>query len=206
MGKKRWYLLPPQYTHLLYDTFGQNLAPCFFDADEETFPNLRLARAHLVQVVQNECEVLFVPSGWHHTVENMRDTLSINHNWFNACNLNYAMELLERERHEAAQAICDCRDLCATEEEFEALVQRNVAANASMNYADFSLLLLMVAESRANTLETKEEEGGTQALLDLYEAKLACAALDKLAVHDHELEARTAKVKDRLCQRNVNLK
>ena len=30
---------------------------------------------------------MFVPSGWYHEVYNMQDTISINHNWLNCCNL-----------------------------------------------------------------------------------------------------------------------
>ena len=29
--------------------------------------------------VQGTGEAIFVPSGWHHTVQNLEDTLSINH-------------------------------------------------------------------------------------------------------------------------------
>ncbi len=29
--------------------------------------------------LQGAGEAIFVPSGWHHTVENLQDTLSINH-------------------------------------------------------------------------------------------------------------------------------
>jgi hypothetical protein len=50
-----------------------------------------------------------VPSGWHHTVRNLEDTLSINHNWLNGFNLHWAWALLRRERAEAAAAIEDCR-------------------------------------------------------------------------------------------------
>ena len=48
-------------------------------------------------------------SGWHHTVENLEDTLSINHNWLNAHNVAWGVSLLRRERAQAAAAIEDCR-------------------------------------------------------------------------------------------------
>ena len=53
-----------------------------------------------------------MPSGWHHTVRNLEDTLSINHNWLNAFNLHWGWALLQRERAEATAAIEDCRYLC----------------------------------------------------------------------------------------------
>ena len=50
-----------------------------------------------------------MPSGWHHTVENLEDTLSINHNWVNGHNIHEGWALLRRERADAAVAIEDCR-------------------------------------------------------------------------------------------------
>lgn len=53
-GAKLWRLLPPQYTHLLYDRFGREKAPDF-DADASRpghFPNLAAAREHVIQVRQ----------------------------------------------------------------------------------------------------------------------------------------------------------
>lgn len=52
-----------------------------------------------------------MPSGWHHTVTNLEDTLSINHNWLNAFNLHWGWALLRREHAEAAAAIEDCRSV-----------------------------------------------------------------------------------------------
>jgi len=103
VGTKRWYLLPPQYTYLLYDVFGQRLAPHFHSDTElefellNMFPGLKEARKHAYCVVQRTGETIFVPSGWHHTVENLEDTLSINHNWLNGFNLTYAWAKLKTE-------------------------------------------------------------------------------------------------------------
>ena len=59
--------------------------------------------------MQGAGDMLFVPSGWHHSVCNEADTLSINHNWFNAHNAHWAVALLRSERQEAIAAIEDCR-------------------------------------------------------------------------------------------------
>lgn len=34
-----------------------------------------------IEVIQNEGEMMYVPSGWTHEVENMEETISVNHNW-----------------------------------------------------------------------------------------------------------------------------
>jgi Cupin-like domain len=131
-GAKRWLLLPPVHTHLLYDRFGRCMAPSFSlgpgsgthrfcywqtslclwcsfatespgDLDirstqswlgasccmhhtawscpataadmcadaEEQYPNLAEARRHVLEVLQGVGDAIFVPSGWHHTVENL---------------------------------------------------------------------------------------------------------------------------------------
>ena len=58
---------------------------------------------------QGPGEAIFVPSGWFHVVENLEDTLSINHNWFNAHNCHWAWQLLRVEHQQATAALEDCR-------------------------------------------------------------------------------------------------
>ncbi|KAK9816935.1 hypothetical protein WJX72_007187 [[Myrmecia] bisecta] len=145
-GRKRWLLLPPQHTHLLYDRFGREMAPDFGLGPEtacadvlQQFPNLERAAQLVIECIQEPGDTIFVPSGWHHTVENLADTLSINHNWLNGYNIHWGWELLQREYQEAAEAIEDCRPMCEPAE-FEGLVQRNLAANCGLDYrsmADF---------------------------------------------------------------------
>lgn len=65
--------------------------------------------AELASMQQEAGEAIFVPSGWHHTVHNLADTLSVNANWLNAFNAHWAGALLRRERAQAAAAIEDCR-------------------------------------------------------------------------------------------------
>ena len=95
-GVKRWHLLPPQYTYLLYDSFGQKIAP-HFDADEEIYPGLLIARNFLIEAIQYPGQTIFVPSNWHHTVVNMKDTLSLNHNWINGFNVKYVWDRVKRD-------------------------------------------------------------------------------------------------------------
>lgn len=53
-GRKRWKMLPPAHTDLLYDRFGRELAPSFdlAGAAAERFPNLAAARRHVIEVDQ----------------------------------------------------------------------------------------------------------------------------------------------------------
>lgn len=101
-GEKRWFLVPSTHTHLLYDCFGLQLASHLqldlqFPGMEAFFPGLARARQAAIEVLQLPGETLFVPSNWFHTVENMADTLSINHNWFNGANLELVWRHVESE-------------------------------------------------------------------------------------------------------------
>ena len=40
------------------------------------------------EVIQKSGEIIFIPSGFVHQVVNTEDTISINHNWFNATNID----------------------------------------------------------------------------------------------------------------------
>lgn len=62
------------------------------------------------------------------------DTISINHNWFNAYNLSWVWNLLLSDYNEAKEYIEDIRDIC---DDFEGLCQRNLFANTGMNFYDF---------------------------------------------------------------------
>jgi hypothetical protein len=93
-GHKRWWLLHPTLTPLLYDCLGNTLAPHFFaDRDGSSpstspwFAGLARARQHMVVVEQLPGEAIFVPSGWYHCVENVDPCLSVNTNWLNGTNV-----------------------------------------------------------------------------------------------------------------------
>lgn len=69
----------------------------------------RIVMTGLHPDLQEPGETIFVPSGWHHCVHNLEDTLSINHNWLNAHNVHWALALLQGEHESAVAAIEDCR-------------------------------------------------------------------------------------------------
>ncbi|KAL5538353.1 hypothetical protein UlMin_044532 [Ulmus minor] len=106
-------------------------------------PVLYLKDWHFVKAIWLECiqepnEIIFVPSGWYHQVHNLEETISINHNWFNAYNLSWVWDLLLKDYNEAKEYIEDIKDIC---DDFEGLCQRNLAANTGMNFVDFFIFL-----------------------------------------------------------------
>ncbi|KAL3152641.1 hypothetical protein ABBQ32_001655 [Trebouxia sp. C0010 RCD-2024] len=144
----------------------------------DRFPNLKQACQHVVECIQESGETIFVPSGWHHTVHNLEDTLSINHNWLNGYNMHWAWALLQQEHVAATAAIEDCRSGCSAEE-FEELVQRNMAANCGMNYAFMTDFMRAILSREKDLLRSCDECGEAHPGHEFSIAK-ACWVLAKL--------------------------
>jgi hypothetical protein len=109
----RWLLLPPSLTHLakcsLHKTLAPSLDPSQVPDWQRRYPRLNEAFSSSLEVIQKANCALFVPSGWHHCVENLQDTASINHNFINRFSLQAACELLEETFFRARSLLSDCR-------------------------------------------------------------------------------------------------
>ncbi|XP_055723689.1 LOW QUALITY PROTEIN: 2-oxoglutarate and iron-dependent oxygenase JMJD4 [Salvelinus fontinalis] len=97
-GRKKWLLYPPGQEEFLRDSHG-NLA---YDVtapelqDKGQFPHSDEACQPL-EIIQEAGEIILVLSGWHHQVYNLEDTISINHNWLNGCNVYIMWQFLQNE-------------------------------------------------------------------------------------------------------------
>ncbi|XP_058227406.1 arginine-specific demethylase JMJ20 isoform X1 [Rhododendron vialii] len=137
-GKKKWYFLSPTQRHLVFDrNMKCSVYDIFEDVSKTKFP--AFDKAIWMECTQEENEIIFVPSGWYHQVHNLEDTISINHNWFNAYNISWVWDLLLRDYNEAKEYIADIKDIC---DDFEELCQRNLAANTGMNFQDFFVFIV----------------------------------------------------------------
>ncbi|XP_040987059.1 2-oxoglutarate and iron-dependent oxygenase JMJD4 isoform X1 [Juglans microcarpa x Juglans regia] len=136
-GRKQWLFLSPSQCNRVFDrNMKGSVYNIFDDVSEKEFPGFK--EAIWLECTQEQNEIIFVPSGWYHQVHNLEDTISINHNWFNAYNLSWVWNLLLRDYDEAKEYIEDIRDIC---DDFEGLCQRNLAANTGMNFNDFYFVL-----------------------------------------------------------------
>lgn len=146
-GRKQWLFLPPSQSHLIFD---RNMRSSVYslndDVPEKQFPEFN--KTEWLECIQEKNEIIFVPSGWYHQVYNLEDTISINHNWFNAYNLHWVWNLLYEDYKVAKEYIEDIRDIC---DDFEGLCQRNLAANTGMNFYDFFIFIVRFA--LANVIE-----------------------------------------------------
>lgn len=171
-GTKRWYLIPPQYTYLLYDTliYGCNRLATNIHMDVD-YPNIRsfypglqyVRDHHSIEIIQHSNETIFIPSNWYHTVENLQPTLSINHNWLNACNIQLCCLHIEAQllkSHDSIHTTRNTQNECQqgenmihTEylsEDKDINLNQSISDNSQVD--DDLLLLWYIISNKANEL------------------------------------------------------
>jgi hypothetical protein len=103
-GRKQWFLLPPGEEVLLRNELGK--LPFQITRELLVSKNVKF-----FEVIQETGETIFVPSRWHHQVVNIEDTVSINHNWINGCNISVIANNLLKHLTDVENEIQDCRDM-----------------------------------------------------------------------------------------------
>ncbi|XLR42555.1 hypothetical protein S83_027215 [Arachis hypogaea] len=69
-GKKRWLFLDPSQHHLVFDRNMKNCVYNIFDeVSDSKFPGFK--KAIWLECMQEAGEIIFVPSGWYHQVQNL---------------------------------------------------------------------------------------------------------------------------------------
>lgn len=101
------------------------------------------------EVVQNAGDAVFVPSGWYHQVFNLKDTISINHNWINACNLCAVYKALIANLDNVQKEIEDCRDM----DNFLQHCQIMLNCNFGMDFQKFYDFIECIAVKRLKEVE-----------------------------------------------------
>ncbi|XP_070570490.1 2-oxoglutarate and iron-dependent oxygenase JMJD4-like [Ptychodera flava] len=160
-GRKKWILFPPGQEEHLKDCHG-NMA---YDVtspkmhDGKKYPNYHKVSGS-IEVIQEAGEAIFVPSGWFHQVFNLEDTISINHNWVNGCNIDIAWKFLQSELLQVQGAISDCKDMDGWDKQCQMILR----ANSGMDFADFFTFLHTVAKERMKRLTIAMETDSKSAL------------------------------------------
>ncbi|KAG3265114.1 jumonji domain containing 4, transcript variant X1 [Ictidomys tridecemlineatus] len=159
-GRKKWLFFPPGQEEALRDCHGS--LP--YDV---TSPKLLDTRLHPMlqhsspplEVTQEAGEVVFVPSGWHHQVHNLDDTISINHNWVNGCNLANMWHFLQQELRAVQQEVHEWRDSMPDWHHHCQVIMRSCSG---INFEEFYHFLKVIAERRLLVLgqgsEAAQEE------------------------------------------------
>lgn len=137
VGEKEWILIHPDKETLLRTKYGSgrqlpfDIEPLLDDPDF-------VCEVQPSKVVQKSGEVLFVPSDWIHQVKNTKDTISINHNWFNACNLSQVWRgLLQAFR----DVQLELSDLTMKSAEWSQECQKLLRIHHGMNFQDLIEIL-----------------------------------------------------------------
>ena len=124
IGKKRWYLFPPEETSKLFDKENENLFTTkqileTINQQSVNFQQSDSLSLKYLYLEQDPGDILIVPSGWYHIVQNMEGSvfnkdeydssknsrcsgpiISINHNWFNSSNILRVWKFLKDEVEE----------------------------------------------------------------------------------------------------------
>ncbi|XP_021341709.1 uncharacterized protein LOC110442430 isoform X2 [Mizuhopecten yessoensis] len=160
-GRKRWIFLAPgeeekyrnKFGNLVYDINSDELN------DPKQYPCYSQSAAR-IEVIQEPGEVIFVPSGWHHQVHNLEDTISINHNWMNGCNIKRCWNFLEQELSDVQREISDCRDMEGWQEQCQLILK----ASSGIDYSEFYRYLITIATHRMDFLQLEQNSDGIQNL------------------------------------------
>lgn len=137
-GRKKWMLFPPGTEKQMHKFIKKGLYQ--LDAHCSSLG---------IEIIQNPGEVIFVPSGWYHQVWNLDDVISINHNWFNGCNINHIWKCLTLAADNVRQELADIKDADGWEEQCQVVLK----LHHGMNYSDFLRLLCFVTKSRLEQLK-----------------------------------------------------
>lgn len=97
---------------------------------------------------------MFVPSGWHHQVWNLEDTISVNHNWFNGCNIESVWNALSNSLRDVKREIDDCRDM----DDFESHCQLMLRSLFGMNFESLLEIFECISKNRFSILANISEK------------------------------------------------
>ncbi|XP_033728591.1 uncharacterized protein LOC117317769 isoform X2 [Pecten maximus] len=152
-GRKRWIFIAPgeeekyrnKFGNLVYDINSDELH------DPEKYPHFSQSTGR-IEVIQEPGEVIFVPSGWHHQVHNLEDTISINHNWMNGCNIHRCWKFLKQELSDVQREISDCQDMEGWHEQCQLILK----ASTGINFSEFYQYLVVIATHRMDFLQLEQ--------------------------------------------------
>ncbi|KGB76206.2 hypothetical protein CNBG_2044 [Cryptococcus deuterogattii R265] len=101
VGRKMWWFFPP-------DKLGR-----VKDENRELVFDVRHLEGEggAMKVLQEEGEIIFIPSGWHHQVVNLDFCISINHNFFASPTLPHIYRALCVSQDRVEDSIADVKDM-----------------------------------------------------------------------------------------------
>lgn len=101
VGRKMWWLFPPDKMGRVKDDNGELIFDVRHLEDE----------GGAIKILQEEGEIIFVPSGWHHQVVNVDFCISINHNFFASPTLPHIYRALCVSQDRVEDSIADVKGM-----------------------------------------------------------------------------------------------
>ena len=123
--------------------------------DHVQFPNTEQAKR--IIYYQRDGETIFVPSGWYHQVENIGLTISINHNWSNACNLGMTFRSLISDLNDVERSIDDLRESMPPIE-FGQICHQLLLAHSGWDCCVFTKMLYCISQRLHDSREEEKEK------------------------------------------------
>lgn len=159
-GRKKWLFFPPGQEEALRDRHGglpyDVTSPALLDS------HLYPRRGHCspaLELTQEAGEMVFVPSGWHHQVHNLEDTISINHNWVNGCNLANMWHFLQQELRAVQQEVSQWKETMPDWHHHCQVIMRSCTG---INFEEFYHFLKVIAERRLLLLAEGSDSGAME--------------------------------------------
>ncbi|XP_072751632.1 2-oxoglutarate and iron-dependent oxygenase JMJD4 [Anoplolepis gracilipes] len=155
VGKKRWLLFPPHEEDHLRDLYGQ-LAYDAVSEDLNDHTKYKMYDSKTLKcfdIIQEAGEIIYVPSGWHHQVWNLEDTISINHNWINSCNISNVWHALKKELRSVMKEVDDCKDMKNWNEHCQLMLK----VSYGMDYKQFLEFISFIAKNRLHAMLKKNQ-------------------------------------------------
>lgn len=149
VGTKKWIFFPPNEENKLRDSLG-NLP--FDIEDTKCKCQIQAKNVHSFELIQQAGQTVFVPSGWHHQVWNLEDTISVNHNWFNGCNIHYVWMAICEKFDAVLHEIDDCKDM----ENFEQHCQLMLKSDFGLDFQMFLDILQCIVTNRKIILQDEK--------------------------------------------------
>jgi hypothetical protein len=146
-GIKKWIFIARNEEEKLRD--GRNQLPFSINEDDLNDKGVKY-----FVLMQEANDAIFVPSQWYHQVENLTDVLSINHNWFNSCNISIIMDNLKSNFEDVRREIADCSDM----ENFDEHCQLMLKSLFGLNFEDFIDILVHIGEKRLYQIQNDEKQ------------------------------------------------
>ncbi|XP_046543011.1 2-oxoglutarate and iron-dependent oxygenase JMJD4-like [Haliotis rubra] len=128
-GRKKWIFFPPGEEKCLTDVFGQLV----YDVTSSELADQSIA---------------YLSRTWVQCLKPISDTISINHNWLNGCNMDICWAHIQQCLRDEQKEIADCRDMDGWQEQCQLILK----ASSGINYIEFLSFLTTIAQHRLHAL------------------------------------------------------